>query len=78
MPAGNPASYDLLQHGHLARVRPAADGKADTCWAELALKGLWLQQDEMAVDSEVAPWLASAEQLVSAPPVAAHHLAAAS
>jgi len=43
----------------------------------LALKGLQLQQDEMGVDSGVAPWLASAEQLVSAPPVALHHLAAA-
>ena len=54
------------------------NGKADTCWPVLALKGLQLQQDVMAVDCEVAPWLASAEQLVWALPVAAHHLAAAS
>ena len=53
-------------------------GLVDTCWPVLALKGLQLQQDEMGVDSGVAPWLASAEQLISAPPVALHHLAAAS
>ncbi len=73
MSAGNPASYDVPQHGHLARVTPAADGKADTCWL-VALKGLQLQQDEMGV----ASWLASAEQLVLALSVALHRLVAAS